>query len=116
MKSDNVPDAYFACDTSYMTQVRNLFQSPLTISETDMVIIVQKGNPKNVKTLADLGREGMSIGVANEKQSARLTTVPHFQPSLRATGLPSSNMWGVAIQVLRKSSPRANNNSDRKRK
>jgi len=35
-----------------------------------MVIITRKGNPKNITTLADLGREGMSIGVANEKQSA----------------------------------------------
>ena len=70
MKSNNVPDVYFSCDTSYVTQVRTLFQSPLTVSETDMVIIVQKGNPKNINSLADLGREGMSIGLANEKQSA----------------------------------------------
>ena len=70
MKGNNVPDVYFSCDTSYMTQVSNLFQSPLTVSETDMVIIARKGNPKNIKSLADLGREGMSIGLANEKQSA----------------------------------------------
>lgn len=70
MKSDNVPDAYFACDTTYMTQVRNLFERSLTVSETDMVIITHKGNPKHINSLADLGREGISIGLANEKQSA----------------------------------------------
>jgi molybdenum ABC transporter molybdate-binding protein len=70
MKSNNIPDAYFACDASYMTQVRNLFERSLTVSETDMVIITRKGNPKNIKRLADLGREGISIGLANEKQSA----------------------------------------------
>ena len=70
MKSENVPDAYFACDASYMTQVRNLFERSLTVSETDMVIITHKGNPKNINSLADLGREGLSIGLANEKQSA----------------------------------------------
>ena len=64
------PDAYFACDTSYMTQVQSRFQPSLNISETDMIIITQPGNPHDLKTVFDLRREGLKLGIANEEQSA----------------------------------------------
>ena len=48
---------------------------------------------------------------ANPKQRARLIRPPHRQPSFLAIGFPSSTMWGVATQVLRKSIPRANSSS-----
>lgn len=70
MKGDARPDAYFACDASYMTQVKHLFGQPMTISQTDMVIIVQKGNPKGIRDETDLARKKLRLGVANEKQSA----------------------------------------------
>ncbi len=70
MKAGFQPDAYFACDASYMVQVRDKFRQPLTISRTDMVVIVQKGNPKGIEKLADLAQPGLKLGVANEKQSA----------------------------------------------
>ncbi len=68
--SEKFPDAYFSCDVSFMTQVGNLFQPPTDISETDMVIITAKDNPRGIKRLADLAAPGLKIGVANPKQSA----------------------------------------------
>jgi molybdate transport system substrate-binding protein len=53
-----------------MTQVADMFLDSTTVAETDMVIVVQKGNPKGIKTLADLTAEGLAVGVANPKQSA----------------------------------------------
>ena len=48
---------------------------------------------------------------AKPKHRPRFTGIPHLQPSLRAIGLPSSTMFGVATQVLRKSIPRASNSN-----
>lgn len=70
MKAGQRPDAYFACDLSFMHQVGDLFIDSANIAETDIVISVKKGNPKNVQSLQDLANEGMRIGVCNPKQSA----------------------------------------------
>ena len=66
----NRPDAYFACEKSFMTQVHDLFLSPVDISSNHLVIAVHKGNPHNIKTLDDLGKPGLRIGVGNEQQCA----------------------------------------------
>lgn len=70
IKAGQLPDAYFACDVSFMTQVRDLFAEVTDVSETDMVILAPKGNPANIVSLADLGRPGIKVGVANQEQSA----------------------------------------------
>lgn len=64
------PDGYFACDTSYITNVSEHFLAPKEISETEMLIVVQNGNPHGIKTLSDLTKDGLKIGVANPEQSA----------------------------------------------
>ena len=70
MKTGERPDAYFACDQSFMSQVADLFPGSFAVSETDMVIAVKKGNPRSIETLADLGKPNMKVGVANAEQSA----------------------------------------------
>lgn len=65
-----MPDAYFACDVSFMDQVNDDFEDRIDLAETDMVILVLKGNPKNILTLQDLARPGLQIGLANPEQSA----------------------------------------------
>jgi len=69
MKAGQRPDAYLACDVSFMQPVENLFGPPVEISETDIVILVAKGNAKNVRSLADLAQPGLRLGIANAKQS-----------------------------------------------
>jgi len=70
MKSGQHPDAYFACDISFMPPVRDLFLDPLNVSETDLVLVVAQGNPLAIRSLADLPRPGLRVGVANPEQSA----------------------------------------------
>lgn len=70
VRAGQKPDAYFACDTSYMETVTNYFQPALEVSQTSMVLLVQKGNPAKVTGLADLTRSGLRVGLAHEQQSA----------------------------------------------
>ena len=64
------PDAYFSCDVSFMEQVSDLFLEPVSVSETDMVIVAQAGNPLGIRVLQDLTRPGIRLGVANPDESA----------------------------------------------
>ncbi|MBL8794750.1 MAG: substrate-binding domain-containing protein, partial [Planctomycetia bacterium] len=70
MKAGSHPDAYFACEKSFMTQVNDLFVDPVDISSNRLVIVVHKGNPHDVKTLKDLGKPGLRVGVGHEQQCA----------------------------------------------
>jgi molybdate transport system substrate-binding protein len=66
----NVPDAFFACDREFMEQVGDLFEAGTTISANQLVILVHKGNPHNIKKLGDLGKPGLRVGIGHEKQCA----------------------------------------------
>jgi len=70
MKAGERPDTYFACDVSFMHQVQDLFLDPVSVSGTDILIAVPKGNPRSIASLQDLTKEGLKLGVANAKQSA----------------------------------------------
>src|SRR5205814_2229655 len=65
-----LPDMYIACDSTFMGQVRHLFNEPIDRSTNQLVILVPKGNPHGIKTLEDLGKPGLKIGVGHEKQCA----------------------------------------------
>ncbi len=62
------PDAYMACDVYYLDVVRELFQDDVVVSETDIVIVVQKGNPKRIERLEDLVRPGVRVAVGQPEQ------------------------------------------------
>jgi ABC-type molybdate transport system substrate-binding protein len=72
MKTQTMPDIYFSCDRSFMTpsHIAEMFETPLMVSESDMVILVRKGNPKGIESLADLEREEIKVGWAHEKLTA----------------------------------------------
>lgn len=70
MKLGESPDAYFACDISFVDQVQENFFSPVNISRTDMVLLVQKGNPNGIISIKDLSRDGLRVGLADEELSA----------------------------------------------
>jgi molybdate transport system substrate-binding protein len=40
------------------------------LTDTEVVIAVKKGNPKNIHTLADLAQPGLKLGLANYEQSS----------------------------------------------
>lgn len=66
----NFPDAYFACDSSFMDMVQQWFEASLKISRNDIVLAVPKGNPKGVRSIDDLTRGDLRIGLAHPVNSA----------------------------------------------
>ncbi len=64
------PDAYFACDCSFMTQVQQWFEAAKNISRNDIVLAVAKGNPKQVRSVQDLTRPELRVGLGHPKNSA----------------------------------------------
>jgi molybdate transport system substrate-binding protein len=70
MKTGDRPDAYFACDKSFMEQVNDLFLDARDVSQNQLVILVHKGNPKAIHGLKDLAQKDLKVGVGHEKQCA----------------------------------------------
>jgi molybdenum ABC transporter molybdate-binding protein len=95
MRAGEIPDGYFACDKSFMTQVHDLFLDSSDVSTNQLVILVHKGNPHEIKSLADLGKPGLKIGVGHEQQCA-LGVIT--QETLRQSSLQSQVMKNVAVQ------------------
>ncbi len=67
-QTSGFPDMYLACDVYYLDTVRDLFQDAVNVSDTDIVIVVQKGNPKGITGLADLTKPGMRIALGQPDQ------------------------------------------------
>jgi molybdenum ABC transporter molybdate-binding protein len=64
------PDAYFSCDITFMDMVEDRFESSVVVSSNEMVILVLKGNPKQIKGVADLARPGLRLGLSHPEKSA----------------------------------------------
>lgn len=62
------PDTYMACDVYYLDTVKDWFQEAVNVSDTDIVIAVQKGNPKDIRSLKDLTRPGIRVAVGQPDQ------------------------------------------------
>jgi len=99
MQAGGSPDAYFACDVSFMHDVESLFDESVIISQTPMVILVEKGNPKEINSLEDLKRPGLKIGIANHKQSAL--------GALTKRLLEEMGIWEEVLQNVRSQTPTA---------
>ncbi|MFV1994722.1 MAG: extracellular solute-binding protein [Verrucomicrobiales bacterium] len=70
MKAGEKPDAYFSCDVKFMDMVKDRFEDATTVSANDMVLIVEKGNPKGIETLNDLLKPNLRLGFAHPVKSA----------------------------------------------
>lgn len=55
------PDVYMACDVYYLKVVEELFQDSVRVSDTDIVVVTQQGNPKGIKTIKDLAKPGVRV-------------------------------------------------------
>lgn len=91
----DLPDAYFACDAEFMDQVPDIFPESVDVSENELVILVEKGNPHQIASLQDLSRPGIRVGVGHEKECAMgwLT-----QNALREGGIQKEVMANVQVQ------------------
>lgn len=96
MKAGQVPDAYFACDSEFMNQVRGLFPESHDVSQNELVILVQKGNPHGIGSLKDLTKPDLRVGIGHEKQCAMgwLT-----QRTFTESGLQTELMKNVVVQT-----------------
>ncbi|MEO8270731.1 MAG: molybdate ABC transporter substrate-binding protein [Aureliella sp.] len=96
MKSGQHPDAYFACDKEFMKQVVDIFPQSVDVSQNELVILVQKGNPHKIKSLKDLAREGLRVGVGHEKQCAMGWIT---QNTFKEGGIQTEVMANVTVQT-----------------
>jgi molybdate transport system substrate-binding protein len=96
MQSGQRPDAYFACDSEFMNSVSEIFPEPVDVTQNELVILVQKGNPHGISSLRDLSQEGLRVGIGHEKQCAMgwLT-----QNTLKEGGVQEEVMANVTVQT-----------------
>lgn len=91
-----MPDAYYACDLCFVPPVADIFPEAVLITETDIVLAVAKGNPKGIRTLADLAQPGLTVGLCNAEQS----TLGYMTKRMLAqAGLEKAVMANVRSQV-----------------
>lgn len=90
------PDAYYACDLCFVPPVAEAFPEAFLLTETIIGISVQNGNPKNVKTLADLAQPGLKVGICNAEQS---TLGFMTQGMLRSSALENAVRRNVVVEV-----------------
>ncbi len=96
MQSGQHPDAYFACDNEFMNQVVDLFPQPIAVSQNELVILVQKGNPHKIGSLKDLTRDGLRVGIGHEKQCAMGWIT---QNTFKEGGIQQEIMANVTVQT-----------------
>ena len=90
------PDAYYACDLCFVPPVADVFPEAVILTETDIGLVVQKGNPHGVKTLADLAQPGLKVGLCNAEQS---TLGYMTRGMLKSSGLHDSVHKNVVVET-----------------
>ncbi|MEE2885994.1 MAG: substrate-binding domain-containing protein [Planctomycetota bacterium] len=70
MRTGVLPDAYFACDQTFLDQVEDRFETGTPFSTNDIVLVTPPGNPRGLHKLSDLLGEGLRIGIGHPEKSA----------------------------------------------
>jgi molybdate transport system substrate-binding protein len=76
--------------------VAEQFPEAVMLTETDIGIVVKQGNPRNVRTLADLAQPGLKVGLCNAEQS---TLGYMTRGMLKSSGLLDSIRKNVVVEV-----------------
>jgi ABC-type molybdate transport system substrate-binding protein len=79
-----------------MNKVKDLFPEPVSVSQNELVILVEKGNPKKIGSLRDLTKEGLRVGIGHEKQCAMGWIT---QNTFKESGLQTELMANVTVQT-----------------
>ncbi len=90
------PDAYYACDLCFIPPLAKQFPQAWVLTETEIGIVVKKGNPKNIRSLQDLSKQGLRVGLCNAEQSTLGFMTRGMLKSLNLTEALTPN---VAVQV-----------------
>lgn len=91
-----LPDAYYACDICFVAPVAERFPEAVILTEADIVIAVPAGNPRRIRTLADLAQPGLRVGLGNAMQS---TLGYMTDRMLAASGLRQAVLANAVSQV-----------------
>jgi molybdate transport system substrate-binding protein len=72
IKAGEHPDTYFACDTTFMDSVSDIFPNAKNVSSTEIVLIVSKVRPDcdRIQSLEDIAKPGWKLGLCNPEHSA----------------------------------------------
>jgi molybdate transport system substrate-binding protein len=90
------PDAYFACDLCFVPPVADMFPEAVILTQTDIGIVVKHGNPRGVKTIADLAQPNLRVGLCNAEQS----TLGYLtRGMLKSSGLNDSVRKNVVVET-----------------
>ncbi len=94
-----IPDLFMTCDATYLDMAQSLMASPFgpdtVISSTRIVMLVPKGNPKELAVLTDLAKPGLRIGVTEPKAS---TLGKLCQDMFAATGQGEAIAKNIAVK------------------
>ncbi|HIA19875.1 MAG TPA: molybdate ABC transporter substrate-binding protein [Planctomycetaceae bacterium] len=91
-KGKGFPDSYMACDVYYLKAVQDLFEEGIHVSDTDIMLVVQKGNPKQIRQVSDLTRDGIRVAIGHPEQctigvlSRRLLEEAHVYQAIKSKG------------------------------
>ena len=91
-----LPDAYYACDLCFVPPVAKFFPEAVVLTETDIGLVVQKGNPHGIHTLADLAQPNLRVGICNSQQS---TLGFITRGLLRSVNLETNVRKNVVVEV-----------------
>ncbi len=95
-QSGGFPDAYMACDVYYLENVKEWFQEAVNVSQTEIVMVVEEGNPKGIEALADLARPGVRVVVGQPEQC---TIGALTRQMLQSEGIHDQVMENVVSQT-----------------
>ena len=96
IKAGQRPDAYFACDISFLRPVSDQFFAPTEVAESGIVLLVAKGNPKGIRSVGDLAQAGLRVGLGNSQQTALGALTENL---LRESGVFDAVMVNVKTQT-----------------
>ena len=93
---EELPDAYYACDICFVPPVAEEFPEIVILTETTIGIATRKSLEEPVRTLLDLARPGLKVGVCNQKQST-LGFMTHGM--LKSSGLESAVRKNIVFEA-----------------
>ncbi|MGO8752815.1 MAG: extracellular solute-binding protein [Thermoguttaceae bacterium] len=67
-KQGGFPDLYLPGDACFLESVQDYFQEAAEVSQSEIAMVFEKGNPKGIRGLKDLTREGIRVAVGHPQQ------------------------------------------------
>ncbi|MEN9360681.1 MAG: hypothetical protein RL095_2216 [Verrucomicrobiota bacterium] len=106
MSTGTLPELFVSCDWRYNEQMAKQMGSAEDFSRNDLVLAVAKGNPKDIKGLADLTRSDLRVGLAEPKRAALgiLSAEALKTASIEVNPLVFSNSGDMLVSQLLSSS------------